>query len=283
MKKKLILTTALFVFSGFVQATTYTWDPMDSSENWNDVNNWKDENGKTPEKVPVISLGGDDITNVINGHYNVTYNGETIPLYRDNISVQGGATVILNNIKQLLASNLVIDETSSLTISNTSSILINPGVSNTDDMSWIIYGTLNINAALSWNTNSNPLNVDLGSSGTLNLTNSALKGSKGFVFSASLDGLILKKAPTYQLLTRELVTGLKSNIASSNTTITGGSEEVNNITNLELTEENAGKYQVFTQNGKVYVSYISGVIPEPASATLGLLGMSTFLLRRRRH
>lgn len=283
MKKKLILTTALFVFSGFVQATTYTWDPMDSSENWNDVNNWKDENGKTPEKVPVIKLGGNDITNVINGHYNVTYNGETIPLYRDNISVLGGATVILNNIKQLTASNLLIDETSSLTISNTSSIIINPGASTTDGMSWIIYGTLNINAALSWNNNPNPLNVNLGSSGTLNLTNSALKGNKGFVFSASLDGLILEKAPTYQLLTRELVTGLKSDIASSNTTITGDFEEVNNITNLELTEENAGKYQVFTQDGKVYVSYISGVIPEPASATLGLLGMSTFLLRRRRH
>ena len=283
MKKKLILTTALFVFSGFVQATTYTWDPMDSSENWNDVNNWKDENGNTPEKVPVIEQAGKDITNVINGHYNVTYNGDVIPLYRDNISVLGGATVILNNIKQLTTSNLLIDETSSLTISNTSSITINPGASTTDGMSWIIYGTLNINAALSWNNNSNPLNVNLGSSGTLNLTNSALKGNKGFFFSASLDGLILEKAPTYQLLTRELVTGLKSGIVSSNTTITGGLEEVDNITDLELTEENAGKYQVFTQDGKVYVSYISGVIPEPASATLGLLGMSTFLLRRRRH
>lgn len=284
MKKNLILMAALSVFSGVVQAATYTWDPMDGSTEWNDVNNWKDDQGGTPDIVPVVKTGDNNIT-IINGQYNVTYSGDAIPLYRDDIKVEGGANAVLNNITQLTASNLVVGEDSSLTIGrSTGSITINPGnTAGYDDMSWTIYGTLNITSALSWNQNKNPLNVDLGSSGTLNLTDSALKGSTGFVFSASLDGLILENAPAYQLLTRELVTGLKSTVTSSNMTITGGAEEVDNIAGLDLAVENAGKYQVFTQDGKVYVSYISGVVPEPASATLGLLGMSAFLLRRRRH
>ena len=49
----------------------------------------------------------------------------------------------------------------------------------------------------------------------------------------------------------------------------------------ELTAENVGKYQVFTENGKIYVSYINGV-PESATVSLSLLGLAALMLRRRR-
>ena len=80
-------------------------------------------------------------------------------------------------------------------------------------------------------------------------------------------------------MTRELVNGVGS-AATSNTTITGGTRS-DDITAEDLTAENVGKYQVFTKDGKIYVSYINGV-PEPATVSLSLLGLAALMLRRRR-
>lgn len=140
---------------------------------------------------------------------------------------------------------------------------------------------MNVTAQLSWN-NSSTLTVALGSTGILNLYNQSNLGS--FSFSASLGNLIAEGAESYQLVTRKLVTGLADSVTSSNTTITDGTL-TEDISGEALTAENVGKYQVFTQDGEIYVSYINGVgaVPEPATATLGLLGMAALLLRRKRY
>ena len=54
-----------------------------------------------------------------------------------------------------------------------------------------------------------------------------------------------------------------------------------------LMEGNAADYQdqyyLYTENGDVKVQYVvAGAVPEPATATLSLLGLATLMLRRRR-
>ena len=44
-----------------------------------------------------------------------------------------------------------------------------------------------------------------------------------------------------------------------------------------------GQYYLYTQNGDVKVQYVvAGAVPEPATATLSLLGLAALMLRRRR-
>ncbi len=44
-----------------------------------------------------------------------------------------------------------------------------------------------------------------------------------------------------------------------------------------------GQYYLYTEDGNVKVQYVvAGAVPEPATATLSLLGLASLMLRRRR-
>lgn len=48
-------------------------------------------------------------------------------------------------------------------------------------------------------------------------------------------------------------------------------------------QRTTGQYYLYTENGDVKVQYVvAGVVPEPATATLSLLGLAALMLRRRR-
>lgn len=44
-----------------------------------------------------------------------------------------------------------------------------------------------------------------------------------------------------------------------------------------------GQYYIYTEGGNVKVQYVvAGAVPEPATATLSLLGLAALMMRRRR-
>lgn len=44
-----------------------------------------------------------------------------------------------------------------------------------------------------------------------------------------------------------------------------------------------GQYYLYTEDGNVKVQYVvAGAVPEPATATLSLLGLASLMLHRRR-
>lgn len=280
MKKHLILLSLLASACGFCAtaqaAITWTWSPVNGSTDWLDSSNWL-QDGIPSQVIPQISPNRGNVT--IAGNYTViSPAGTKLEFYGGTFTITDGAQVNMQDFYKFQKVDLVIGEGSSLTTRKADNTFIYANCS--DPMMWQIDGTLNIESSLNFNNNFSTLQVHLGSTGILNLTNQTTLGT--FSFSADLGDLITEGAAHYQLVTRELVTGLGSSVTTSNTTITGGTQEVDNVNDLALNAENAGKYQVFTQDGKVYVSYISGAVPEPATATMGLLGMAALLLRRNR-
>mgnify|MGYP006898229273 FL=1 len=267
MKKTLILLSSLLAFSCMTaQAAIYTWTPIDGSTDWSQASNWQTETGASAD-VPLVNPNWGTV-NVSGNHTVVCGPGTTVEGWTSTINVSNGANVSLQNFTKFQRTTVSVGEGSTLTVGKTSGSI----VANCDqNMNWTVYGTLNLPAALTWNANSNNLFVDLGTTGILNLTNQTDLGR--FAFSASLGDLITE-GTTFELVTRELVNGVGS-AATSNTTITGGTQS-DDIAAEALTAENVGKYQVFTKDGKIYVSYINGV-PEPATVSLSLL-----MLRRRR-
>lgn len=282
MKKNIILSSILASLCGFCatsQAATWTWAPQGESTDWSQASNWL-KDGVPSDSVPQTPNNRGNVT--ISGNYTVVVPSSLsdFNFYGDpaTITVADGAQLLVEDLTKIQGTNFVIGEGSSMIWRRSvNSIHINSSTPTT----WTIDGTMNVTAKLWWSYTDAQLTVVLSSTGILNLHNQDSLGR--FSFSTSLGNLIAEGAESYQLVTRKLVTGLASSVTSSNTTVTDGTM-TDDIANEELIAKNVGKYQIFTQNGEIYVSYINGVgaVPEPATATLGLLGMAALLLRRKR-
>lgn len=271
MKKTFALLSTLVALCMTAQAAVYTWAPVNSSTDWGTADNWQTDGGASTG-IPLTNPNWGTVN--ISGNYTVVCGTSTsLEGWESTLNVSGGANVTIQKFAKFQKTTLNIGEDSVLSIGNSGGSLT---VNVDTTMNWAIYGTLNLTSSINWN-NSGNLNVDLGSSGILNLTNQSNLGQ--FSFSASLGNLITE-GTLFQLVTRELVTGLASSVTTSNMTITGGTQTTD-ISSVALNADNVGTYQTFTQDGKVYVTYVNGV-PEPATASLSLLGLAALMLRRRR-
>ena len=188
----------------------------------------------------------------VTGNSNVTVGGTR---YTGNVTVGSGSTLNLGQV-DFKSSDITLDGTLNLTVCG-----IDPG-GNGARLVFGIGGIMNVNQKI-WGASSFSV------SGLLATTSTDLTVGE------------------FQFVTRTLVTSAGfdgGSIALGDFTAEDGSA----LTKASgLMEGNAadyqGQYYLYTENGDVKVQYVvAGAVPEPATATLSLLGLAALMLRRRR-
>lgn len=188
----------------------------------------------------------------VTGNSNVTVGGTR---YTGNVTVGSGSTLNLGQV-DFKSSDITLDGTLNLTVCG-----IDPG-GNGARLVFGIGGIMNVNQKI-WGASSFSV------SGLLATTSTDLTVGE------------------FQFVTRTLVTSAGFD---------GGSISLGDFTAEDgsalakasgLMEGNAadyqGQYYLYTENGDVKVQYVvAGAVPEPATATLSLLGLAALMLRRRR-
>lgn len=188
----------------------------------------------------------------VTGNSNVTIGGTR---YTGNVTVGSGSTLNLGQV-DFKSSDITLDGTLNLTVCG-----IDPG-GNGARLVFGIGGIMNVNQKI-WGASSFSV------SGLLATTSTDLTVGE------------------FQFVTRTLVTSAGfdgGSISLGDFTAEDGSA----LTKASgLMEGNAadyqGQYYLYTENGDVKVQYVvAGAVPEPATATLSLLGLAALMLRRRR-
>ena len=188
------------------------------------------------------------------------------------LALQNGADLTVGNVKKFQGGcSIDIDQSSTLTFNSYNGG--NDGARTTLNN----YGTFNL------------AYTNLGATGIMNLTssNGSSYNAKIAILTATLtlDGGTASgvTASGHQILTRNLVT-LGSNMSFDGTDTSlemlSGIAGIDSLTAVDdLTNAEVGSYMV-TKDGNGYsVSY---VVPEPAAASLSLLGLAGLAMRRRR-
>ena len=126
-----------------------------------------------------------------------------------------------------------------------------------------------------------------GTNGIMNV-NQQIWGASGFSVSGMLATISTDLAAgEFQFVTRTLITSngfYNGSISLGDFTAEDGGA----LTKASgIMEGNAadymGQYYLYTEDGNVKVQYVvAGAVPEPATATLSLLGLASLMLRRRR-
>ena len=149
------------------------------------------------------------------------------------------------------------------------------------------YGTFNL--AYTKSQGGEGFYVNLGATGIMNLTSS--NGSSYNAKIASLTATLTLDGGTasgvtasgHQILTRNLVTlGSNMSFDGTNTSLEmlSGIAGIDTLTAVDdLTNAEVGSYMVTKNENGYSVSY---VVPEPAAASLSLLGLAGLAMRRRR-
>lgn len=198
----------------------------------------------------VDTSDGGSIT--VTGTSNVTVGGTR---YTGNVTVGSGSTLNLGQV-DFKSSDITLDGTLNLTVC---------GIDSSGNGARLVFGIGGI------------MNVQQG-----------LWGASGF----SVSGLLATTstnlaAGQFQFVTRTLITSAGFNDGS----ISLGDFTAEDGSALSkasgVMEGNAadyqGQYYLYTENGDLKVQYVvAGAVPEPATATLSLLGLAALMMRRKR-
>lgn len=109
-------------------------------------------------------------------------------------------------------------------------------------------------------------------------------------YSVALAASFSKTAASYEIFTRILFEGgQQDNLALQIDKIeigTSGTNKVVNASDIVADADHVGNYRVYVDGNDLKVDYVGarkgGAVPEPSTATLGLLTLSALFLRRKR-
>ena len=198
------------------------------------------------------------------------------------LALQNGADLTVGNVKKFQGGcSIDIDQSSTLTFNSYN------GGNDGGRTTLNNYGTFNL--AYTKSQGGEGFYVNLGATGIMNLTSS--NGSSYNAKIASLTATLTLDGGTasgvtasgHQILTRNLVT-LGSNMSFDGTDTSlemrSGIAGIDSLTAVDdLTNAEVGSYMVTKNENGYSVSY---VVPEPAAASLSLLGLAGLAMRRRR-
>lgn len=267
---------------GSASAATVSWNGGAGSTDWTNGGNWS--SGSVPVAGDTIDINGSSVVWSKTGG-SVFGNSSTV------FNLTNGATVTVGN-----------------TTPSGSAPVSNPRI---DGQFNVGEGcTLNVNAMFAYGSSRidgtvNIYNIfdpgashsmSFGFNGVINYMSGSMNGVEGnnrtTTISASLNTGTITATSEYGLEKRYLIVGaeegnFRTNIYGTWTlaagTVTGsdGSALTSVEGDLTASAENFGKYHLGSDAGGVYVQYVTAV-PEPATASLSLLGLSVLMMRRRR-
>ena len=198
------------------------------------------------------------------------------------LALQNGADLTVGNVKKFQGGcSIDIDQSSTLTFNSYN------GGNDGGRTTLNNYGTFNL--AYTKSQGGEGFYANLGATGIMNLTSS--NGSSYTAKIASLTATLTLDGGTasgltsdgHQILTRNLVTlGSNMSFDSTNTSLEmlSGIAGIDTLTAVDdLTNAEVGSYMVTKNENGYSVSY---VVPEPAAASLSMLGLAGLAMRRRR-
>lgn len=234
-------------------AATYTWTNGGGDNIWSNSNNWDLNNGYFPQSQGDIAVIGEN-----KGTIKVTANDYFF--VANTLSVGAGTTIDLAasgdiNIPTINLSGKIV-ATSDAARGIGYATTINYGTITGDNL-------IDVSTSSTFWTNGHPLTF----TGLLDLSNSSPTSYDLFIYGGLHESSIIFDA-----------SGIVVKSATKESTQL--TQAANNTTYEDLKE---GQFSVIDDNHHIQVIYKDfQAVPEPATATLGLLGLSALLLRRRR-
>lgn len=287
--KKTLLVYVCFMMAGSAFAATLEWNGGASGA-WGTAGNWIDTStGSAPSSVLSGQLLGEQVGNtyILNGNVNIS-SGNMFNSGSQTIVIKSGSNIVLSNSTASNSNNRFdgvfrVEEGATLTLGNSYFFGSNQ-----------IYGTLILCCQFAPQNNAS---LDFGLSGIMKLSDSnTYHGVEGNNRTTSISATLnLGIGSSYTVLRRQLfdlngVTDFNLNKYGGNWKVSAGSIlDTNGQTltaagsgDLLASADTLGQYKLVldAQNG-LYIDYVAAV-PEPATASLGLLGLAAFMMRRRR-
>lgn len=272
---------------GTVSAASLVWNGGDAGA-WGTASNWQDAvSGSVPGSIPTgnaSSTGANTFT--LKGNVNIT-GGNMYNNGSQTIVIASGSNVILsdttsNGLDHRFDGIFQVQEDATLTVN------VSYFYGSTQ-----IYGTLIICGQFAPQDGSS---LDFGLSGIMKLSDSnTFHGVEASGRNTSISAVLdVGHGNTYEIVRRQLldlngVTNFDLNKWGGAWSVSAGTiKDTNDHTltaaagDLVAGEDTVGQYKLGLDAGNgLYIDYVKAV-PEPATASLGLLGLAVFMMRRRR-
>lgn len=286
--KRTLFICACCLAIGSASAASLVWTGNGDASTWGTASNWQDSaTSSAPASVPVgnVSSAGSN-TFTLNGNVNIT-SGSMYNSGGQTIIVTSGSNVVLSNATEVGTDRrfdgvFQIQENATLTVGTTYFY------GNTQ-----IYGTLIVCGEFAPQADAS---LDFGLSGIMRLSDSnTYHGIESNGRTTSISAVLdLGTGTTYEVVRRQLldlngVTDFNLDKWGGDWRVSAGTiKDANDHTltaatgDLVAGADTLGNYKLgLDANNGLYIDYVKAV-PEPAAASLSLLGLCVLMMRRRR-